>query len=76
MKTRVGGLFFDYLRDDLIAHPCVLAGRRSGVSPAYLPIVQRRKDTSYGEPERQFQLYRRGRYVEFNLCTTAARCSG
>ncbi|MGF1528414.1 MAG: oxygen-dependent coproporphyrinogen oxidase [Candidatus Competibacterales bacterium] len=34
---------------------------------AYLPIVQRRKDTPFGEGERQFQLYRRGRYVEFNL---------
>jgi coproporphyrinogen III oxidase len=35
--------------------------------PAYLPIVDRRKDQTYGERERQFQLYRRGRYVEFNL---------
>mgnify|MGYP000703535541 CR=1 FL=1 len=35
--------------------------------PAYLPIVQRRRDTEYGERERNFQLYRRGRYVEFNL---------
>jgi coproporphyrinogen III oxidase len=35
--------------------------------PAYVPIVERRKDTEYGERERQFQLYRRGRYVEFNL---------
>ncbi|MFU8790213.1 MAG: coproporphyrinogen III oxidase, partial [Methylobacter sp.] len=34
---------------------------------AYLPIVQKRKDTAYGERERDFQLYRRGRYVEFNL---------
>ena len=34
---------------------------------AYLPIVERRKDTPYGERERSFQLYRRGRYVEFNL---------
>jgi coproporphyrinogen III oxidase len=34
---------------------------------AYLPIVQRRKDTAYGEHERDFQAYRRGRYVEFNL---------
>ena len=34
---------------------------------AYLPIVQRRKDMAYTERERDFQLYRRGRYVEFNL---------
>jgi coproporphyrinogen III oxidase len=34
---------------------------------AYLPIVQRRKDMPYGERERDFQAYRRGRYVEFNL---------
>lgn len=35
--------------------------------PAYLPIVERRRNTEYGDRERQFQLYRRGRYVEFNL---------
>jgi coproporphyrinogen III oxidase len=34
---------------------------------AYVPIVRKRKDTPYGERERDFQLYRRGRYVEFNL---------
>ncbi len=34
---------------------------------AYLPIVDQRKNTAYGERERSFQLYRRGRYVEFNL---------
>ena len=34
---------------------------------AYLPIVQKRKNTEYGEREKDFQLYRRGRYVEFNL---------
>lgn len=35
--------------------------------PAYVPIIERRRDTEYGEPQRNFQLYRRGRYVEFNL---------
>ncbi|MGD1939351.1 MAG: oxygen-dependent coproporphyrinogen oxidase [Cyanophyceae cyanobacterium] len=35
--------------------------------PAYVPIVEKRKDTEYGDRERDFQLYRRGRYVEFNL---------
>ncbi len=34
---------------------------------AYQPIVERRKDVSFGESQREFQLYRRGRYVEFNL---------
>ena len=34
---------------------------------AYIPILKRRKDTAYGERERDFQAYRRGRYVEFNL---------
>ena len=38
-----------------------------GFLDAYLPIVERRRDTPYAEAERQFQLYRRGRYVEFNL---------
>ena len=38
-----------------------------GFLDAYLPIVERRRDTPYGEREREFQLYRRGRYVEFNL---------
>ena len=38
-----------------------------GFLDAYLPIAERRKDTPYGEREREFQLYRRGRYVEFNL---------
>ncbi len=35
--------------------------------PAYLPIIQRRAEMEYGEHQRNFQLYRRGRYVEFNL---------
>ena len=35
--------------------------------PAYLPIIERRKDTAFSDEHRQFQLYRRGRYVEFNL---------
>ena len=35
--------------------------------PAYTPIVERRKDMAFGEREREFQAYRRGRYVEFNL---------
>ncbi|MGH8105103.1 MAG: coproporphyrinogen III oxidase, partial [Arenimonas sp.] len=39
----------------------------NGFLDAYLPIVEKRKNAGYGEREREFQLYRRGRYVEFNL---------
>ena len=39
----------------------------NGFLDAYLPIIEKRKNTPYSEQERQFQLYRRGRYVEFNL---------
>ena len=64
----IGGLFFD----DLCAggfEPCFALARSVGdhFLPAYRPIVARRKGLEYGERERQFQLYRRGRYVEFNL---------
>ena len=64
----VGGLFFDDLNhwgfDTSFAF--MQAVGRSFIS-AYRPIVQRRKNDAYGDRERQFQLYRRGRYVEFNL---------
>ena len=64
----VGGIFFD----DLSApdfDTCFGVVRSVGdhFLPAYLPIVERRRDTPYGEREREFQAYRRGRYVEFNL---------
>ena len=64
----VGGLFYD----DLNAwdfETCFAFMRAVGDSylAAYRPILARRKHTPYGERERQFQLYRRGRYVEFNL---------
>ncbi len=64
----VGGLFYDDL-NDWDFETCFAFMRSVGNSfiSAYRPIVQRRKDTPYGERERQFQLYRRGRYVEFNL---------
>ncbi|WP_445396083.1 oxygen-dependent coproporphyrinogen oxidase [Zobellella sp. An-6] len=68
-ETRgVGGLFFD----DLNHWPfeqcfAFMQAVGRGYLDAYLPIVARRKDMPYGEQERQFQLYRRGRYVEFNL---------
>ena len=68
-ETRgVGGLFFDDLHEQGFAH-CFgfLQSIGDHYIAAYQPIVQNRKDTPYGERERDFQLYRRGRYVEFNL---------
>jgi coproporphyrinogen III oxidase len=64
----VGGLFFDDLNEGGFAH-CFGFMRSVGdhYIEAYQPIVARRKDLVYGEREREFQLYRRGRYVEFNL---------
>jgi coproporphyrinogen III oxidase len=68
-ETRgVGGLFFDDLNEpgfDRSFEFTRSIGDR--FLPAYLPIVQKHKDDAYGEREREFQLYRRGRYVEFNL---------
>ncbi|WP_108445427.1 oxygen-dependent coproporphyrinogen oxidase [Halomonas denitrificans] len=68
-ETRgVGGLFFDDLNEE--GFEASFAFQRAvgdSFLDAYLPIVRRRRDTPYGERERDFQLYRRGRYVEFNL---------
>ncbi|WP_334065475.1 oxygen-dependent coproporphyrinogen oxidase [Alteromonas genovensis] len=68
-ETRgVGGLFFDDLNawgfDQSFAFMQAVG---NGYIDAYVPIIERRKNTAYGERERDFQLYRRGRYVEFNL---------
>jgi len=68
-ETRgVGGLFFDDLNEWGFGR-CFDFQQAVGNSyiDAYLPIVQRRKHTEWTEAQRQFQLYRRGRYVEFNL---------
>ncbi len=64
----IGGIFFDDLNDRDFAS-CFALTRSVGDSflGAYEPILLRRKDTPYGEREREFQAYRRGRYVEFNL---------
>ena len=67
-ETRgIGGLFFDYLSDDLPRTHRFWRELGAAFLPAYLPILQRRQGQPYGERQRQFQLYRRGRYVEFNL---------
>jgi coproporphyrinogen III oxidase len=64
----VGGIFFDDFNAPGFEQSFALM-RSVGDAflPAYLPIVQKRKATAYGKRERDFQLYRRGRYVEFNL---------
>jgi len=67
-ETRgVGGLFFDNLTGDREALFRFVSDAGDAFIPAYLPIVERRKHDAYGERERNFQLQRRGRYVEFNL---------
>ena len=64
----IGGLFFDDLNEGGFDR-CFEFMKSVGdhFTDAYLPIVIKRKETPYGEKERNFQLYRRGRYVEFNL---------
>jgi coproporphyrinogen III oxidase len=64
----LGGIFFDDLSEPNF-DTCFAIQQSVGdhFLAAYLPILERRKDTPYGERERDFQLYRRGRYVEFNL---------
>jgi coproporphyrinogen III oxidase len=64
----IGGLFFDDLNelgfDDSFA---LMRAIGDAYAPAIVPIIEKRKDTPYGERQRDFQLHRRGRYVEFNL---------
>ena len=64
----VGGIFFDDLSAGGFEH-CFNLVESVGdhFLPAYAPILEKRMDTPYGERERDFQAYRRGRYVEFNL---------
>ena len=64
----IGGIFFDDF-NELGFEQSFALQRAVGDNflLAYLPILQRRKDTPYGEQQRDFQAYRRGRYVEFNL---------
>lgn len=68
-ETRgVGGLFFDDLNEPGFEQSfAFMAAVGEAYTKAYVPIVQRNKNKAYSEAERQFQLYRRGRYVEFNL---------
>ncbi|WP_394173102.1 oxygen-dependent coproporphyrinogen oxidase [Thalassotalea litorea] len=68
-ETRgVGGLFFDDLNDwDFEQCFAYIKAVGEGFVDAYVPLIERRKNHPYDESHRQFQLYRRGRYVEFNL---------
>ena len=67
----IGGVFYDYVRpvDEGDANRLFVFQRDNGNAflPAYLPIVEKRKDMVYGEREVEWQEIRRGRYVEFNL---------
>ena len=64
----VGGIFFDDLNELGFEQSCALMQSvGNSFTTAYLPILARHKDRPYGERERDFQAYRRGRYVEFNL---------
>ena len=64
----VGGVFFDDLNlPDFAASFALARSVGAHFLPAYLPILERRRALGYGERERAFQAYRRGRYVEFNL---------
>jgi coproporphyrinogen III oxidase len=63
----VGGIFFDDLGGDLDRALAFVSELPRAFLAAYLPVVARRKDLPFGEPERRWQEIRRGRYVEFNL---------
>jgi coproporphyrinogen III oxidase len=64
----IGGIFFDDFADGGFTNSfALMSSVGDAFLDAYLPILNTRKDTPYGEREREFQLYRRGRYVEFNL---------
>ncbi|PWV64596.1 oxygen-dependent coproporphyrinogen oxidase [Plasticicumulans acidivorans] len=64
----IGGLFFDdYAEGGFEQAFGLMRSVGNAYLDAYLPIVERRRDMPWGEREREFQLYRRGRYVEFNL---------
>ncbi len=64
----VGGIFYDDFTEGGFERGfALMQAVGNAFVPAYRPIVQRRRDAAYGERERDFQAYRRGRYVEFNL---------
>ena len=67
-ETRgIGGIFFDYLNEDRERNFSEVMRMGDAFIPAYVPIVEKTKDLSFTERQKEFQLLRRGRYVEFNL---------
>lgn len=63
----VGGIFFDYLNSDKAENFKFVKTVSQSFAKAYIPIVSKRKELPFGKMEQDFQWYRRGRYVEFNL---------
>ena len=64
----IGGVFFDDYNEQGFNHSFnFMQSVGNAFLPAYLPILERRRNTPYTDSQREFQLYRRGRYVEFNL---------
>jgi len=63
----IGGLFFDDLNGDFEECFNYMKSVGSHFTEAYIPIAKKRMNTTFSEKEKDFQLYRRGRYVEFNL---------
>ncbi len=63
----IGGIFFDYLSDDLLFYKDFIFFAGKKFLDSYIPILLRRKDIPYSNIEREYQCYRRSRYVEFNL---------
>lgn len=64
----VGGVFFDHLSEDKARHFTYVTGLGMAFPSLYGPFWEKYKRKPYSEREREFQLYRRSRYVEFNLC--------
>jgi coproporphyrinogen III oxidase len=63
----IGGIFFDYLRDDPEGVFLFVRQASRAFLSSYVPLVERHKARPFGEREREYQAFRRGRYAEFNL---------
>ena len=63
----IGGIFFDYLDEELEQQFAFVTDAGAAFLESYVPIVERRRDQPWTEAQKRWQLVRRGRYVEFNL---------